>query len=160
MHPRLRKHLLACALLASLGAAQAQQAPAAPQGGPAAHGHHDPARRAEWVNKRLADLKQKLQVNGNQEAAWASFSAAMQPPAQPPQRPDPAAMASLSTPERIDRMRAMRAQRDAEMDKRADATKAFYAVLTPEQQKTFDAETARMFGQGRGGMRGHHHQHG
>ena len=30
------------------------------------------------------------------------------------------------------------------MDKRAQATKTFYAALTPEQQKTFDAEHSKM----------------
>ena len=39
------------------------------------------------------------------------------------------------------------------MDKRGDATKAFYAALSPEQQKTFDAEHKKM---GRHGGRGHH----
>jgi hypothetical protein len=34
----------------------------------------------------------------------------------------------------------------AEMDQRGDAAKAFYATLTPEQQKTFDASTARHHG--------------
>jgi Spy/CpxP family protein refolding chaperone len=32
------------------------------------------------------------------------------------------------------------AEMNAAMDKRGEATKAFYAALTPEQQKTFDAE--------------------
>jgi protein CpxP len=39
------------------------------------------------------------------------------------------------------------------MDKRADATKIFYAALSPEQKKTFDAETAR---RGHRGGYGHH----
>jgi periplasmic protein CpxP/Spy len=34
----------------------------------------------------------------------------------------------------------------AAMAQRGDATKAFYAVLTPEQQKVFDASTTRHFG--------------
>ena len=49
-------------------------------------------------------------------------------------------------------MRAMRSARAAEMDKRADATKTFYAALSPEQKKVFDAETAR-------GHRGGGHRH-
>lgn len=155
MHPRLRKHFVTCALLAGIGlAAQAQTAPAPATGASAPQARHfDPAKRAEMMNKRLADLKQKLQITGNQEAAWNSFTAAMQPTAQ--QRPNMAALAQLPTPERIDQMRALRQQRDAEMDRRADATKAFYAQLTAEQKKTFDAETARMFS----GRRGMHRQH-
>jgi hypothetical protein len=80
-------------------------------------------------------------------------------------RPNPATMeqrhrmheefAHLSTPERLDRMRALRTQRNAEMDRRADATKAFYAQLTPPQQKAFD-EVALKFMRGRHGHGGHH----
>ncbi|MEO6322967.1 MAG: Spy/CpxP family protein refolding chaperone, partial [Polaromonas sp.] len=67
----------------------------------------------------------------------------------------------LATPERIDKMRALRTQRmtemNAEMDKRGEATKAFYSALSPEQKKTFDAEHQKM-GQhkGHGHGRGHH----
>ena len=157
MHPRFRKHLLACALLAGLGAAaQAQQQPPAATAAAPAQGHHrhDPAQRAAMVNKHLADLKQKLQVTSAQESAWSSFSAAMQPTAH--QRPDRSALAAMPTPDRLDHLRALRDQRNAEMDRRAEATKAFYAVLTPEQQKTFDGETARRFAGPRGG--GMHHR--
>jgi protein CpxP len=144
MNRRIHKHLVACALLLGMGIATAQ-AQLAPQG------HHaDPARMAERVNRHLAALKQKLQISAGQENAWTSFANAMQPPANM-QRPDRQALASMPTPERIDQMRAMRDRRNAEMDRRAEATKAFYAQLTPEQKKTFDAETARM---------GHGHGHG
>ena len=53
-------------------------------------------------------------------------------------------MAKLTTPERIDKMKELRAQHlgemTAAMDKRGEATKAFYAVLTPDQQKVFDTQ--------------------
>lgn len=162
MKPQLRKHLMTCALLAALGvgvAATAQTPPAgasAPAaGGHHGHGKHDPAKRAERINQRLADLKQKLQITANQEAAWSSFSTAMQPPAQR-QRLDREALSRMTTPDRIDQMRAVREQRNAEMDRRAEATKAFYGQLSAGQKTTFDGETARMF-QHRGMGR---HQHG
>lgn len=151
MKPHLRKHLVTCALLAGIGAAAiAQQAPAtAPAAGPQAHGQrHDPAKKAERRAKRLADLKQKLQVTQQQEPAWSSFATAMQPPANV-QRPDREAITRMATPDRIDHMRALRERRNAEMDRRADATKAFYGQLSAEQRKTFDAESARMFQRGR-----------
>lgn len=151
MKPHLRKHLVTCALLAGIGAAAiAQQAPAtAPAAGPQAHGHrHDPAKKAERVAKRLADLRQKLQVTQQQEPAWSSFANAMQPPANV-QRPDREAIARMATPDRIDHMRALRERRNAEMDRRAEATKAFYGQLSAEQKKTFDTESARMFQRGR-----------
>ena len=155
MNRHFRKHLVTVALLAGVGlaTAQAQPAPAAGTGAPPQQGHHfDPAKRAERVNRHLADLKQKLQISAAQETAWSRFTTAMQPGDM--QRPDRQALASMTTPERIDQMRAMRDHRNAEMDRRAEATKAFYAQLTPEQKKTFDAETSRMMG--RGHMHGQH----
>ena len=49
---------------------------------------------------------------------------------------------------RIDKMKALRTQHmtdmNAAMDKRDQATKTLYAALSPEQQKVFDSEHARM----------------
>jgi hypothetical protein len=75
---------------------------------------------------------------------------------------DRAEFAKLTTPQRLERMEARRAERSAMFAKRAEATKTFYAALTPEQQKTFDAETVH-FGGHRGdhdGHRGHEGQRG
>ena len=162
MKLHLRKQLATCALLAGVGlAAHAQTAPVpapAATGTDAAQSHgkrFDPAQRAERVNRRLADLKQKLQLSAQQEPAWGTFANAMQPPAQL-ERPDREAIARMSTPDRIDHLRALRERRHAEMDRRAEATKAFYAQLSAEQKKVFDAETARLFA-GRRGMGGHRH---
>ena len=162
--------LILASLLSTAGAsAMAQAAPAAPVVGPAGMhagmqgdrmmGHRDPAKMQAWMAKRQADLKATLKITPAQEGAWTAFTASMQPPARsafqtPEQR---AEFAKLSTPERIDKMRALRTQRMAErsaaMDKRGEAIKAFYAALTPEQQKTFDAEHKK-FGPHDG--RGHH----
>ena len=107
--------------------AQADNA-AAPK---AQHKRMDPAQRMERMKehraKRLAALKEKLKLTSAQEGAWSTFTSATQPPAGP--RPH------------MDR---------AEFAKRAEATKTFYATLSPDQQKTFDAETAHF-----GGPRGH-----
>lgn len=141
------KHLIAAALLATLGLAATAQTPppAAPGAKPAMGermGRHDPAKMKEYMAKRQAELKAKLAITPAQEGAWTAWTAAMQPPADW-KRPDRAEMEKLSTPERIDRMRAMRAERSAMMDKHADATKTFYAALTPEQKKVFDTQTLR-----------------
>lgn len=120
-------------------------------------GKMDPAKMQAMMDQRHAVLKTQLKITATQEAAWTSFLDTHKMPAgmmgkQPPAMADMADMAKLTTPERIDKMKEMRAQRMGEMtaamDKRAEATKAFYAVLTPEQQKTFDAHS--MMGQGRG----------
>ncbi|HET6828851.1 MAG TPA: Spy/CpxP family protein refolding chaperone [Ramlibacter sp.] len=176
MKPR-SKQLLASALLAGFGlAAIAQMPPSGPPGPGAggAPGQHmqqgkrmDPAkfeemrkRRTEQMAKRMADLKQKLALAPAQEGAWTAWTTAMQPPAQPHQRPDRAEFEKLTTPERIDRMRARRAQHQSEMDKRMEATKTFYAALNADQKKVFDAESMRFMRGGRhgGGHGGGHHR--
>lgn len=160
----LHRHLIAATLLAAAGvAAVAQTTPPAPASAPAAREQrHDPARmeqhRArmqERIAQRLGELKQKLAITPAQEGAWTTWTTAMKP--TPRQRPNRAEFAQLTTPERIDRMRAVRAERNAEMDKRMDATKNFYAALNAEQKKVFDAEGLRFM---RGGKRGHGGHHG
>ena len=133
------KQWFAAAVLAACGlSAVAQVAPVA--GAPHERmDRHDPAKMNEFMAKRQAELKQKLALTSAQEGAWTSFTTAMQPAARGA-RPDRAAWEKLSTPDRIDQMKALRNQRIAEMDRRADATKAFYAVLTPDQKKVFDAQ--------------------
>ena len=119
-------------------------------------GQRDPAKMKEMVAKRLAELKTKLAITSAQEGAWATFTAAMQPPATPIARPNREEMAKLTTPERIDKMHALRAQRQSMMDARTDAIKAFYGILTADQKKTFDAESLRMMEHmGRRGGHGH-----
>lgn len=165
--------LVFAGLLATAGAnAIAQGAPVAPSGAPtvaaqpAGHpgermGRHDPAKMQAWIAQRSAELKARLKIAPAQEGAWSTYTAAMQPPAgmgMKGMRPSPeqrAGFDKLTTPERIDKMKALRTQRMAEMntrmDQRGHATKALYAALTPEQQKTFDAEQQQ---------RGHHGGHG
>lgn len=156
MKLNVRRHLVAAALVAGVAGitAVAQAQPPVNAEGKSSH-RFDRSKMVERVNQRLADLKQKLQVTSAQEPAWTSFANAMQPPAQR-QRPDREALAGMSTPDRIDHMRALRDQRNAEMDRRAEATKSFYAQLGAEQKKTFDAETARLFQRG-GRHMGRHH---
>ncbi|MEO8119308.1 MAG: Spy/CpxP family protein refolding chaperone [Rhodoferax sp.] len=166
------KPLLLAGLLASAGFSAFSQAPASPMMGASAPMKHegmrhhdrmgrmDPAKMQAWMDKRNADLKSQLKITSTQEGAWTAYTAAMKPPADMMgQRPDRAALAKLPTPERIDTMKALRnrhmAEMSAAMDKRGEATKTFYAALTPEQQKVFDANTMRRHGRdGRmGGMR-------
>ena len=166
----LSKHTLLAGLLATAGfATMAQTPPTAPaaQAAPAHMDRHDPAkweaRMAQRRAKHMAEFKAKLKITAAQEGAWTTFAASMQPPPHPMMGKDRAAMradfARLTTPERIDKMRAMRSERAERMDKRADATKTFYAVLTPEQQKVFDATTLRMMEHRghKGGHGDHHH---
>ena len=181
------KHLLLTTLMATCGfAAFAQNAtPTVPATGAQTqmqdrmHRGDGPSMRErmfgnhqERMAKRQAELKAKLKITPAQEGAWTTFTAAMKPPANMAggmgMRHDPkvkAEMDKLTTPERIDKMQAMRAERmktmSTEMDKRGAATKAFYAVLSSEQKAVFDAVAMhgghgiRMGGE-RGGKGGEH----
>ena len=171
------KHLILTTLMATCGFAAIAQntTPTAPATGAQPQmqdkmhrGDHSSMRERMFGNhqermaKRQAELKTKLRITPAQEGAWTTFTAAMKPPAggMMGMRHDPkvkADMEKLTTPERIDKMRALRAERmttmNAEMDKRGAATKAFYAVLSSEQKAVFDAVSMRG---GRHGMGGDH----
>lgn len=161
MKPRYVSLWVAGALALSSLAANAQTAapdtkPASntsaapqPEGPRGMRGHRDPARMEAMMAKRHAELKAKLKITPEQEDAWNRFTQAMKPPAHPDtKRPDPAEMSKLTTPERIDRMRAMRKERmdamNAAMNEREEAIKTFYGALNAEQKTRFDAEHSRM----------------
>ena len=157
----MHKSIAVVALLAGLGAGSVWADPGHGScGGPGMQGYGDPAKMAQHRQEHLAKLKAKLQLTSAQEGAWNAFAAAMTPAAA--NRPDPKAlheeMSKLTTPERLDKMQSLKAQRDAEQARHADAIKAFYAQLTPEQQKVFDAQAQHGphgHGPEHGGMMGH-----
>lgn len=151
---------------AAPAAAATATAPAKP-GAKAHHGQHrhDPAKMQARIAKHQAELKTKLAITPAQEGAWSAYTAALQPKARDAaQRPDRAAMraefAKLTTPQRIDKMNALRTQRMAEMNaamtQRGDATKTFYAALNTDQQKLFDSQRMGPRGARHGGHHGHH----
>ena len=167
------KPVLVAVLLAGAGFAAVTQVQAAGEPGgmfPGMHGgagHHmgssdqmNPAKMQARHNKHRAALKAKLKLSATQESAWTTFTAAMQPPAKAMgQRPDMTELSKLPTPERIDKMKALHAEHmtamNAEMNQRDDAAKSFYARLSEDQKKVFDAEA--MPRMGRGGRSGGHH---
>lgn len=167
-HPTLLRHSVTWLVAAALGGASlsvwAQTAPpaAAPQAGARPmHGQMMQGMKARH-EQHLQELKAKLQLSAEQEPAWSAFTSAMAMPAQRPARADWSEVANLSTPERIDRMKALRQQRqtemNAQMDRRGQASKAFYASLNDEQKKRFDDETRKHMTQR--GEHGHHGRHG
>ena len=154
---------LALASAIAVSAAGASLAQPAPAAGPApADGRGwqrpDPAQIAQ---RRAEHLKTVLQLRPDQEPALNAFVNAMKPdPAKMAQRrTERRETAQLTTPQRLDRAQARMAERQAEFARRADATKRFYAQLSPAQQRAFDA-----LHQGRGGFGGGHgrggHGHG
>lgn len=165
-HPALTRSLQAGLLCAGLGLAAVAHAQAPHE----MHAHRSERhamheKHAEKMVQRLASFKQKLAISAEQEAAWTAWTNALRAngPMQMADRAKVRAeLAQLTTPERIDRMRAMRVQHQSRMDQRADATKAFYAQLNAEQRKLFDAETAKRMQHGphMRGMRGMHGEGG
>lgn len=121
------------------------------------------AQRMERMAQRHAEhqtqLKSALKLSAAQEAAWNAYVAgtAPNPPANAPgmARED---WSKLTTPQRLDKMQALRAERDAAMAKRIEAVKTFYATLSPEQQKVFDTHAHGGFQ--RAGMKGEHRMGG
>ena len=112
--------------------------------------HHNEGRMHERMakqwEKRQAELKTKLHLAAAQEPAWNTFVQGIKMPAARLAQPmDHDAMAKLSTPERMEKMNAMREANQATMQahikQRTEATRTFYNQLSAEQQKVFDAET-------------------
>jgi protein CpxP len=148
--------LLAAAAALVLAATPAFAQSDAPQGGPpqagmgpGRHGGHGDwaAKRAEMRQQRMQDLKTVLRIRPEQEAAFQAFEASMTPEHGPgdhgpdgrgPGGPD-GARATETTPQALDKMAAWQAKREQRMAARAEGVKRFYAALSPEQQKVFDA---------------------
>ncbi len=140
--------------LASAGlpsAALAQDQAAAPMADGAQHGPDHAKmeeRRKAHQERRAHRLHDLLQIRSDQEPAFQAFLADMKPPMRDhkdwaTEAVDRKDLAGLTTPERLDRTQTLMTQRVAERQaafaRRADAIKKFYAVLTPEQKRAFDA---------------------
>jgi hypothetical protein len=157
----MRFPTLALAGVIAVATAGASLAQPAPGPAPGADGREwrrpDPAQMAE---RHAEHLRAILQLRPDQEPALRALIAALQP--------DPAKMehwrkdrdekgegeAKAPLPERLDRMQARMAERQAAFGRKAEALKRFYAQLSPAQQRAFDA-MPMMMGHHHGGMRGH-----
>jgi len=183
--PRAVTGLFAAAALAS--ASTLALAQAAPAGGPptaeqrGAWKAKAEQRMHEHMEMHARHLHDLLQLRPDQDAALQSLLAALAPshmdhmgdhhmgPGGPGHMEHPmgdgddghGAFAKLTTPERLDKMTAIMsehmARRQAEFQKHAAAIKAFYAVLSPEQKRAFDAMPHDMFGGMHGGRGGSGH---
>ena len=130
-------------ILAASSFAMTAGGPAGKEGCEARHGQAD---HAKWEARRaehLSELKEKLKLRPDQEAAWNTFASATQPrmrPAGADRQAMRGEFEKLNTPQRLDRMLAMSDAHRARMLARSQAIKAFYAQLSPAQQSVFDAE--------------------
>lgn len=118
--------------------------------GPASFGWKgkSPEDMKAYFEKRKAELHDKLKLNAGQEAAWQTYISKVTPMV-PTNRPDPAEMQKLSAPERMEKMLGFMKEGENRMSTATAATKEFYAVLTPEQQKIFNEEFPGRHGYGR-----------
>jgi protein CpxP len=146
----MKPSALLVAAAALVFAAPAFAQPQAPQGAPPVDGagrhggHGDWAAKAQAMRQQRAqDLHIVLRIRPEQEPAFQAFQAAMAPPERgergPHEPSDRTAAATETTPQAIDKMAAWQAKREQRMAQRAEATKRFYAALSPEQQQVFDA---------------------
>ncbi len=124
--------IMGLALVTGAGASFAQQGPPPPPAY-ASQQHPTPAAQSDR-------LRQTLSLRPDQETALQAFVAAMTPRPEEiqRQRAEAVAIASLPTPQRLDRMLAQMDEMRAATVAKMDATKRFYAQLTPTQQAIFD----------------------
>jgi hypothetical protein len=100
--------------------------------------------QAQAQTRDLHALHDALHLSASQEAAWRTFNAATAADPEQEARDRNAAMMmpKLTAPRRAD---LSIAEMEADLDtlkRRSAALKAFYAILTPQQQTIFDSQTA------------------
>jgi protein CpxP len=98
----------------------------------------------------LSSLHDALHLTAAQEDGWRAYRAAITPDPSADARRRSAAMmmSTLTTPRRIDLINAEMEEDFAAMRHQGQAVKAFYATLTPDQQRTFDRQTMPSGGNG------------
>ena len=169
LHPTALSSGTADAITVVAQAAPTDKPSARPAGPSAEQREQKRAERHAEMQKKMAErqaaFKAELKLTPEQEPAWNAFIARTQPQAAPVRQSPREDWSKLTTPQRLDRMQAHKAERDAAMAKRVEAIKSFYATLNADQQKVFD--TKRLGGFQRAGMhRGdgkhydHHPRHG
>jgi protein CpxP len=130
-------------ILAASSFAMTAVGPEGKSGCEARHGQHIHAKWEERRAEHLSELKGKLELKPEQEAAWSAFANASQQGLRSMSRDRQARhgeFEKLNTPQRLDRMLAISDARHARLAERAEVIKAFYDQLTPGQQGVFDAE--------------------
>lgn len=141
-----RKVVQSLLLAAGVGAFAAGPAMADP-GCDHRGGHSE--RHAKMMEQHHTQLHEALKLTAEQEPAWKKLMDSEQPrtAAQGGPAED---WAKLNAPERAEKMLELSKARQAQMTDHVAALKAFYAALTPEQQKIFEDFHAGP----RGGMAG------
>ncbi|MBX3483380.1 Spy/CpxP family protein refolding chaperone [Phenylobacterium sp.] len=102
--------------------------------------------------QHMEDLKTVLRLRPDQEAALAAFMASHEPQKIQMKLPDPKdGPKTLTTPQRLDEMARREDAMRAAGARRREALTRFYAALSPDQQKVFDALQRLQGPRGHGG---------
>lgn len=133
---RLFASALCLSLALAAGAASAQQPTA---------GQEPPV--------RMTQLHDALHLTADQEQAWRAYASAVTPDpyAQARHQAAQRMLPQLPTPRRIALIDATMSQDLTDFRRQGQAVTAFYARLTPDQQKVFDRETVPATPQQSGG---------
>ena len=96
------------------------------------------------AQSRASLLHDALHLSTEQETAWRAFQVSAAPDAMAQAQARQAAQLAptLPTPRRLALIRAQMQADLASFDRTSRAVETFYAALTPQQQTTFDKETA------------------
>lgn len=109
-------------------------------------------RMHEHAEAQARMLHDVLNIRPDQEDAFQAMMATMTPPdahGGMDMHDDRDSSTPMTTPQRLDEMAARMAERQAQFQRHADAVRRFYGVLSPGQQRAFDALQGMM-------MMGHH----
>ena len=98
---------------------------------------------AQDASPGLGKLHDDLGLRPDQESAWRDYAAAVAPDPQADarRRATDELLPNIPTPRRIALIEASLAQDVADLRRQGEAVMAFYARLSPDQQRTFDVET-------------------
>jgi hypothetical protein len=154
MKPNLQRVALAAALGFGLvvSAAAQDRGPGpggtAPGGAPGARGGDRQKLFEDMQHRREQRLHDLLQIKPDQETAFRTFASSLDQARPQRQRQGGPGerrrgpgdeREALTTPQRLDRAVQRLADAQQRLQKETAAVKTFYAVLTPDQRKAFDA---------------------
>jgi hypothetical protein len=142
--------VLAIAGLAAPAAAMAIAAQAQPPGGPPP-GDYPPPQGGQGYGQppspqqMAQNLRRRLMLRPDQEASLQDFVRNVAPPPGYQQKmyQQQQEARTMTTPQRLDMMVSNMDEMRQMMLARVQATKAFYATLTPDQKRAFDAMGAQ-----------------
>ena len=117
------------------------------------------AKWSERAAQRQQTMREQLKLTPSQDAAFATYLAAAKPGVRAG-KVERDVWKTMSAPARMEQRIAMSRNRIAMMETRLAALNTFYAVLTPEQKKTFDDKASRRSWGGKGHGNGHGGHHG